>query len=118
MDQAMVKNFNHPDESVNMSGHGTKEAVMIDGMPIERAEFLKGWKWSNDVKPMLGTDSCPVHHLGYCLEGHLHVQMDDGSTMEINAGDAFEIPAGHDAWVVGDHKAVMVDFGKAAFNSK
>ena len=116
MNQLAVKNFNHPDESVNLSGHGKRDAVMIDGMPIERSEFMKGWRWSNDVKPMAGTESCQMHHLGYCIEGHMRVHMNDGTDKDINAGDAFEIPPGHDAEVIGDETAVLVDFGKAFEN--
>lgn len=117
MHQLAVKNFSSPDESMDLSGHGKRDTVMIDGMPVELSEFREGWRWSTDVKPIAGTDSCQAHHLGYCVEGHLMVHMDDGTDKDINAGDAFEIPPGHDAEVVGDHKVVLVDFGKA-FDSK
>ncbi|MDN3239251.1 cupin domain-containing protein [Glycomyces tritici] len=116
MSQLAIKSFNNPDESVDLSGHGHREMVMIDGMPVERAEFTKGWRWSNDVKPMVGTDSCEVHHLGYCLEGHLMVHMNDGTDKDISAGDAFDIPPGHDAEVMGDDKVVLIDFGKAHYS--
>ena len=29
--------------------------------------FEPGWRWSEDVKPIAGTDSCQVHHTGYCI---------------------------------------------------
>lgn len=117
MHQLAVKSFKQPDETMDLSGHGHRDTVMIDGMPVELSEFDKGWRWSNDVKPIAGTDSCQVHHLGYCIEGHLQVHMNDGTDKDINAGDAFDIPPGHDAEVVGDHKVVLVDFGKA-FDAK
>lgn len=113
MSQVAVKNFDRPDESTDLSGHGRRDTVVIDGMPVERSRFERGWRWSTDVKPIAGTESCRSHHLGYCLEGHLLVHMDDGTDKDINAGDAFEIPPGHDAEVVGDHEVVLVDFGKA-----
>jgi hypothetical protein len=116
MNQLAVKNFKHPDESLDLSGHGKRDTVMIDGMPVELSEFRKGWRWSNDVKPIAGTDSCQMHHLGYCVEGHLAVHMNDGTDKDIHAGDAFEIPPGHDAEVVGDDSVVLVDFGKAFDN--
>jgi hypothetical protein len=116
MHQLTVKNFKQPDESVNLSGHGHKDTVMIDGKPIEFSEFEKGWRWSNDVKPIVGGESCQAHHLGYCIEGHLQVHMNDGTDKDINAGDAFDIPPGHDAEVVGDDTVVLVDFGKAFDN--
>ena len=72
--------------------------------------YEPGWRWSVDVKPMAGTDSCQFHHFGVTLSGRLRVQMRDGTELEIGAGDVFEIPPGHDAWVVGDEPWVSVDF--------
>ena len=51
-----------------------------------------------------------MHHLGYAVSGHLHVEMTDGASLEVLGGDAFEIPPGHDAWVVGDEPWVSVDW--------
>src|SRR6185436_16225662 len=53
-------------------------------------------------------------HVGYVISGVLHVQMDDGTELEIHVGDAFEIPPGHDAWVVGDEVFDTVEFTSAA----
>ena len=116
MNQLAVKSFKRPDEHVDLSGHGSRDTVMIDGMPVDLSEFKKGWRWSNDVKPIVGTETCQVHHIGYCMEGHLLVHMDDGTDKDINAGDVFEVPPGHDAEVVGDQSVVLVDFGKAIDN--
>lgn len=113
MHQLAVKNFSKPDQSIDLSGHGHRDTVMLDGMAVEFSEFEKGWRWSNDVKPIVGGESCQANHLGYCVEGHLKVHMNDGTDKDINAGDVFEIPPGHDAEVIGDHKVVLVDFGKA-----
>lgn len=116
MHQLAVKNFSKPDETVNLRAHGHKDTVMLDGMAVELSEFEKGWRWSQDVKPIVGGESCQANHLGYCVEGHLKVHMNDGTEKDINAGDVFEVPPGHDAEVVGDHKVVLVDFGKAMGN--
>jgi class 3 adenylate cyclase len=40
----------------------------------------------------------------------LHVEMDDGVSLEIGANSLFEMPPGHDAWVVGDEPWVTIDF--------
>src|SRR5206468_11925959 len=71
-----------------------------DALPI-CATFEPGWKWSESVKPIAGTDSCQVAHTGYQLSGRMVVRMDDGSEHEFRPGDAGIIPPGHDAWVVG-----------------
>ena len=90
---------------------GKLELVNLDGGPVGRATFEPGWKWSEHVKPIAGTDSCQVHHLGYVVSGRMKVVMDDGSEGELGPSDVCDIPPGHDAWTVGDEACVMVDFG-------
>ena len=68
-----------------------------------------GWRWSENVKPIAGTDSCQVMHAVYHVSGRLHVRMDDGTEGEFGPGEAYVIPPGHDSWVVGDESVVMVD---------
>jgi hypothetical protein len=63
-------------------------------------------------KPIAGTDSCKVSHLGYCISGRMKVLMDDGSEGECGPGDVVAIPPGHDAEVVGDEPCVFIDFGE------
>ena len=65
-----------------------------------------GWKWSNDVKPHVGTESCQTNHLGYIAEGTICVRMDDGTEASYTKGQAYSITPGHDAWVVGNETAV------------
>lgn len=36
------------------------------------------------------------------FEGRLHVEMDDGSLLDLGPNDVFDIPPGHDGWVVSD----------------
>ncbi len=43
--------------------------VHLAGHTVNRGTFEPGWKWSQDVKPIAGTDSCQVSHLGYVLSG-------------------------------------------------
>jgi hypothetical protein len=31
--------------------------------------FQPGWRWSDDVKPIAGTDWCIFLHEGYCVSG-------------------------------------------------
>jgi uncharacterized cupin superfamily protein len=70
-----------------------------------------GWRWSEHMKPIAGTDSCEATHLIYAISGKMHVVMNDGSEGDIGAGDFASISPGHDAWVVGDEPFVGVDFG-------
>jgi hypothetical protein len=107
----VVKRFDQPDETRPFEGHGKVDAVDLAGQTVGRGEFEPGWRWSNDVKPIAGTDSCEASHLGYCVSGRMRIQMDDGSQSEIGPGDAFAIPPGHDAEVIGDETCVLLDFG-------
>jgi EutQ-like cupin domain len=75
-----------------------------------RAQAEPGWRWSEAIKPIAGTDSCEVQHTGYVISGRMHVVMDDGSEQEIGPGDVYVIRPGHDAWIIGDETYVGVDF--------
>jgi uncharacterized cupin superfamily protein len=112
------KSFDSPDETRPFEGKGQADIVQLAGHTVGRGTFEPGWKWSENVKPIAGTDSCEVSHLGYCLSGQMKVYMDDGSEQEIGAGDAVAIPPGHDAEVVGDEAFVMVDFGEISQYAK
>ena len=82
----------------------------MDDRVVARITWQPGFRWSVDVKPIVGTQYCQSHHVGLALEGTLRVQMADGIELEFKAGDVLEIPPGHDAWVVGDEPFVSIDF--------
>jgi uncharacterized cupin superfamily protein len=107
-----VKSFDSPDETRPFEGKGQAEVVNVGGRTIGRGTFEPGWKWSENVKPIAGTGSCEVSHLGYVISGSMRVFMDDGSEALCSAGDVVAIPPGHDAEVVGEESCVMVDFGE------
>ncbi len=102
------RNLRRPDE-LRPVGRGTLELVELGDTVYGRTIYQPGWRWSEDVRPIVGTDLCDVHHIGFCMQGRLRVAMADGTELEIEADDVFEIPAGHDAWVVGDEPFIAVD---------
>ncbi|WP_331772106.1 cupin domain-containing protein (plasmid) [Embleya sp. NBC_00888] len=104
-----VRSINEADESRDMP-HGHLDVVSLEGVDFGVARFEPGWRWSQDVGPIAGTDSCQFHHNGYVAQGHLHIRMDDGEEKDLGAGDVFVCDPGHDAWVVGDETAVVFDF--------
>jgi len=113
MSVPQVKSLDRPDVTREFP-HGQDSLVTVGGRTIGRTEFRPGWRWSNDVRPIAGTSSCQVHHLGYLVAGRLHVETDDGAHADLVAGDAFEILPGHDAWVVGDETCQLLDWSSAA----
>ncbi len=64
--------------------------------------FEPGWRRSSHVKPVVKTDTCQTHHVGYVLSGRLKVVMNDGAEGEVVPGWVVEILPGHDHSVVGD----------------
>jgi uncharacterized cupin superfamily protein len=109
---AEVRNFDSPDETREFEGKGSAKVVELAGHPVGYGTFEPGWKWSENVKPIAGTDSCQVAHFGYVLSGSMRIYMDDGQEIEVNPGDVVAIPPGHDAEVTGSEACVMIDFGE------
>jgi quercetin dioxygenase-like cupin family protein len=104
------KRFEDADETRPFQDKGQVELVNIDGGIVGRATFQPGWRWSEHVKPIAGTDSCQAAHLGYVVSGRQKVLMDDGTELEIGPGDVVSIPPGHDGWTVGNEPCVVLDF--------
>ena len=94
--------------------NGRVDLVEIADNKVGRAHLEPGWRWSTSVKPIVGTDSCQVAHVGYAISGRLHVVMDDGTELDISAGDVHELAPGHDAWVDGDETFRGVEFESMA----
>jgi hypothetical protein len=103
-----------PDERRDFS-KGHIDVVDLDGLAFGVETFEPGWRWSDSVKPIVGTDLCEVYHNGYVASGRMRVRMADGTETDLNPGDAYVVPPGHDAWVLGDEPCVAYDFsGRAA----
>ena len=112
------KSFESPDEVRSFKGNGQAEVIGMAGKTVIRSTFEPGWRWSQDIKPLAGTDSCEVRHFGYCISGRMKVVMDDGSEAEMGPGDLVAIEPGHDAEVVGDDTCVFIDFGDVSAYAK
>lgn len=112
-----TNDFSSPDE-VRRPERTTVEVAKIGGGEVGRYTFAPGWRWAEHIKPVVGTESCQTHHVGYVIAGHLHVEGDDGSVADVRAGSVYSIAPGHDAWVVGDEAVVVVEFQGAATYAK
>jgi hypothetical protein len=104
-----ARSLDSPDEHRRFTARGGVDVVNLGGTTIGRARFEPGWRWSVDVRPLAGTPSCQVSHLGYVLAGRMRIELDDGRAAEIGPGDAFVCPPGHDAWTLGNETCVLVD---------
>jgi hypothetical protein len=104
-----AKNVATPDDKKTFE-HGEVSLVNLAGFTIGRADLRPGWRWSADVKPLVGTESCQATHTSYVVSGRLHVVMSDGREADLGPGDAHLVGPGHDAWVIGDGPCVTIDF--------
>jgi hypothetical protein len=103
------RGFDAPDET-RTPDKTRVDVVRMGGITAARFTFEPGWKWSECVKPVVGTDSCQVRHVGAIQSGRMHVAHEDGSDSDLGPGDAYVIEPGHDAWVIGDEQVVAYEF--------
>ena len=103
MSNAASRSFDQPDEQLEKGGV-TIDVVHLGDMKVKRATYPAGWKFSKDM----GADRCQDTHVGYVIDGSVHVVMDDGTEFDANAGDVVRIPANHDAWT--DDGCTLVQF--------
>ena len=100
-DRRYARRFDSPDELAEAE-RLRSEVIHLAGMTVSRDVHQPGWRWSEHVRPLVGTASCELRHVGYVMGGRLHVALDEGYEFEVARGDVMLIPSGHDAWVVGD----------------
>jgi hypothetical protein len=107
------KSFETPDE--RRAPEKTQvEVVDLGSVKAGRMTLQPGWRWSECIKPLAGTEMCQVHHVGTVASGQLHVEHQDGSSADVVPGDAYVIEPGHDAWVVGSEPFVGYEFDSQA----
>ena len=114
------KSLESPEEVRPFGGDkGELALVNLDGGgAVGRATFKPGWRWSEHVKPIAGTESCQAAHMGYVISGRMKVVMDDGEAVDFGPGDVMVAAPGHDAWTLGDEPCVVVDWQGVADYAK
>ena len=115
MTASETHNIDKPHETRPFKAHGHMDVITLGDFTLGRGVFEPGWRWSNDVKPIAGTESCQTRHTGICLSGRMSVRFDDGSELDVAPGDVVALQPGHDAWTVGDEACVMLDTGVGAY---
>ena len=106
------KSFDSADE-VRTPAKARIEVVDLGSAKAMRMTAQPGWRWSESVKPVAGTDSCRARHVGTVTAGSLHVRHDDGTEQELTAGSAYVVEPGHDAWVTSSEPWVAYEFESA-----
>jgi hypothetical protein len=77
---------------------------------VKRMVYPAGFRWSKDMKPIVGTDLCMHAHVGFLAKGEIHIEYADGCVVEHRAPQIVAIDPGHDGWVVGREPVVLIEF--------
>jgi len=110
----VAKSSADADQREDFEGNGHVDVLKLGEHTVEIATFEPGWRWSTNIKPMAGTDTCQQHHLSYVVSGRMVIRHNDGAEVEVGPGQVLMVEPGHDAWVVGDAPCVQVDIIVAA----
>ena len=108
------KSFGSADE-VRTPDKTRLEIVDLGGVKAARMTAQPGWRWSECIKPVVGTESCQVHHVGTVVGGSMHVVHNDGTEQDIGEGETMltaedevvglELAEAHSRAIEDDHGA-------------
>ena len=90
-------------------GHVRLEVGRAGAARIKRMVYPPGFRWSVDMKPVVGTDLCMHAHAGFLAHGEIHIAYADGCVVEYKAPQVVAIEPGHDGWVVGGEPVVLIE---------
>ena len=91
-------------------GHVRLDVAKVGKARVKRMIYPPGFRWSVDMKPVVGTDLCMHGHAGFLAKGQIHIEYADGCIVEHKAPQIIAIDPGHDGWVVGNEPVVMIEF--------
>ena len=64
-----AKNFTTQADEVSTPTNARVETVNVLGQRVMKLTVQPGWKWSQDIKPVDGTESCQAKHIRVIVEG-------------------------------------------------
>jgi len=91
-------------------GHVLLEVGKAGNARVKRMVYPAGFKWSRDMKPVVGTDLCMHAHVGFLVQGRIDVEYPDGCVEVYAAPAIVAVTPGHDGHVVGRQPAVLIEF--------
>lgn len=109
MAEALTKSFSRPDQVIDFPGIRTS-VVELGDLTVGLQISEPGWRWSQDVRPIVGGEWCQARHVGYVVSGSFGIELADGTPYTFHAGDVFDIPPGHDGFTIGDEPCTMVEW--------
>ena len=110
---AQKKNLDAPDERLEFEGVAAN-VVQVADAAISRNVFQPGAHCALGGRRLVGNhraeESCQAHHSGVVLEGRLHIEMDDGSMLDIGPNEVYDIPPGHDGWTTSEEPLLAINW--------
>jgi hypothetical protein len=91
-------------------GHVRVDVGRAGAARVKRMIYPPGFRWSKDMKHVVGTDLCMHAHAGFLARGEIHIEYADGCVVEHKAPQIVAIDPGHDGWVVGKEPVVIIEF--------
>ena len=91
-------------------GHVRLDVGRAGAARVKRMIYPPGFRWSKDMKHVVGTALCMHAHAGFLAHGEIHIEYADGCVVEHKAPQIVAIDPGHDGWVVGKEPVVMIEF--------
>ena len=111
MSAVMSRNFESPDE-LRTPANARVAVVALGDTKVAQLRLEPGWRWSESVKPVVGTDTCQARHVGVLISGAMQVLAADGTESAISPGAAYVIEPGHDAWVTSAEPVIAYEFDR------
>ncbi|HEX8330257.1 MAG TPA: hypothetical protein VF629_22190 [Hymenobacter sp.] len=86
------------------------DVVQTGDARVKRIVYPQGFRWSKNLKDIVGTPLCMHAHVGFLASGRISIQYADGVQEDFVAPQVVAIAPGHDGWVVGEEPAVLIEF--------
>ena len=107
-----LKNFEEPDDRLDFP-NVHQDLVEVGDLTVARAVHEPGWRWSTDIKPIVGGDWCKARHIGIVVSGRMGIEFPDGTRFEAGPNDVIDVPPLHDGFVIGDEPLVIYEWAGA-----
>lgn len=109
MARYFVKNLDSPDDVLDQA-RLRMQTVDLGDISVGWQVLQPGWRWSVDVRPLVGGEWCQTRHAGVQIGGRFRVVFADGTSVEVGPRDVYVFPPGHDGFVIGDEPVVALEW--------